>query len=92
MVAFVTCQRKRTASAPAEATTIAPTAAPRLPSRSSRSQRYAKKKATLSLRKMMPPYAHVSGSSSVGNAMSGERTAEAEEPKPGMPEATNGFQ
>src|SRR5438309_1595857 len=40
----------------------------------------------------MPLYTHVSGSTSTGRAANGVSKAEADEPKPGMPEATKGFQ
>src|SRR5947209_6913685 len=88
--AFVVCHNQRTAIAPDAAKRIAPTAAAPLPSRSSRSQTYAKKNATFSFRKMMPVYTHASGSANVGSRMNGERTAEADDPKPGIPLATYG--
>src|SRR4051794_22864249 len=41
---------------------------------------------------MMPVQTHASGRASVGTRMKGESTAAADEPQPGMPEATYGFQ
>src|SRR5256885_13844280 len=41
---------------------------------------------------MIPVHTHANGSASVGIRMNGDITAAADEPKPGMPEATYGFQ
>ena len=90
--ALVACQNQRTANGPDAAKSTPPAAAPRFPSRSCRSHKYANKYATLNLAKIIPVQTQASGSTSVGRRMNGESTAAAEEPHPGIPEATYGFQ